>query len=520
MARGLMLPAAVAALLAFAPAAPAQAPDDCGVPSRAGCRGAEKVAERGAAECRRAMYAGQADPDSCPALPIGRRVSRAAIAEYEKSWLHKTIAFQHHLGNDVAFRDAPWLGTHNSYNDPNEQPTLSHTDSNQQLNMLDQLRIDQRSLEIDVHWLPSPRAGGRPAAVLCHGQGQYAGCTTERLLSERLPEITAWLDKHPKEVLLLYVQDEIYEAPGYENVIETLTSQLGKKLFKPEGGGCQTLPLDLTRLKVLKAGAQVVIVSSCGDGPSLAPVAYSWPSSVRFESRPYGFGSPQSCDNDGKPVPYASHLVRFYEDSTWLSVAAQNTGVTRADDGLTPETLKKMLACGVDLIGFDQILPDDGRLAAAAWSWDALEPKRGACAVIGPEGRWASDSCQPRLPVACRADNGTWSVLPGYDKPQMKAKLPNWYEAKKSRARKKAKARSSVKDKSTWARSKRDAKSGKKFKKDPFGWVGGQCAKAGLSFAAPRTAFENSALQAAAGGKTVLIGLRRKSDRFWPTDKR
>jgi hypothetical protein len=475
--RAFVLSAAVAALFAFAPAAQAQ--DACAVPSRPLCTGGDKVAERGAAECRRAAYAGARDPDECPALPLGRRVSQAAIREYEASWLHGVLAFQHDIAGDVPFVDAPWIGTHNSFNDPNEQPTLSHTDSNQQLGLGDQLRVDVRSLELDVHWIPSPRAGGAYSPVVCHGQGQYAGCTTERLLAERLPEVSRWLDANPDQVLLLYIQDEIYDAAGYKAALEVLRHEelgLGTRLYlPPDGEGCKKLPLGLSRDDVLRAGAQVVIVSGCG---GLAPVAFDWPGDVRFESRPHGFGDP-GCRNDGADVPYSTRLVRMYEDSTWLTASGERAGASRADDGITPETAARMLACGVDLLGFDQLLPDDGRLAALAWSWAAGEPRAGKCARMDPGGRWSAGPCSRTLPVACRADDGHWRALsPGTAEGRGKA-----------------------------LRAKR--------------WKpGSACLAAGLQFAAPRTAVENAALAASAGGRRVLLGLRRTRAGFVAQDRR
>src|SRR5687768_2471405 len=40
----------------------------------------------------------------------------AEVAAYRESWLHRAAAFQFALGDDVALRDAQWLGTHNSFN--------------------------------------------------------------------------------------------------------------------------------------------------------------------------------------------------------------------------------------------------------------------------------------------------------------------------------------------------------------------------------------------------------------------
>src|SRR3954454_2683015 len=83
----------------------------------------------------------------------------AGIQAYEGSWTHRTLAFQYQLGNDVGFVNAPWLGTHNSFNSIAQLgPALSSSDANQQLSLVDQLRMDMRSIEIDIHWFPSAYA--------------------------------------------------------------------------------------------------------------------------------------------------------------------------------------------------------------------------------------------------------------------------------------------------------------------------------------------------------------------------
>jgi hypothetical protein len=57
--------------------------------------------------------------------------------------------------------------------------------------------------------------------------------------------------------------------------------------------------------------------------------------------------------------------------------------------------------CGVDLLGFDQLLPGDGRLDAAVWSWAPGEPRLGGgrrCVVQRPaDGRWEARRCSAKL---------------------------------------------------------------------------------------------------------------------------
>jgi hypothetical protein len=383
--KGRRLAAGAVAAALLVPAAPAAA-DPLTV-------GRDKVGERVSAECRRA---GALDDERCWS-GVGRKVVRAAVEAFERSELARTLRFQQRLGDGLPLHRAPWIGTHNSYNSTSELPTVSHTDSNQQLPMVDQLRLGVRSLEVDLHWLPSARAGGAFAPVVCHGQ-QGAGCSTERLLGEHLAELVAWLEANPDEVLLLYLEDQIGSA-GYAHTADVVRRALGERLYAPRGEGCRNIPLTLTRDAVREAGAQVVIVGSCGTG-AWQQVSHAWPGSVRFESRPRNW----SCEQ----VPRDGRIVRFYEDSTWLS----QTPASSPDDGLSPETTRAMDRCGVTLLGFDQLLPGDGRLEALAWSWAEGEPHDAEAAVQREDGRWVAVPADGARPAACKGDDGSWTLTP------------------------------------------------------------------------------------------------------------
>src|SRR3954469_14963244 len=220
-----------------------------------------------------------------------------AIASYERSWTHRALAFQESLSRDVPLRDAPWIGTHNSFNSIAEMgPTLSDTDSNQQLTLTDQLREDMRSLELDLHWLPSPYAAGANAPVVCHGEGN-AGCTIERPLAPVLDEVGAFLHAHRDAVLLLYLEDQLDGADAHDAAAAAVRESLGSLVYAPPAGGaCAKLPLDVTKADVRKRGAQVVIVSGCGEGAAWHGVAFDW--SAHVEERPHGFQDFPKCGPD------------------------------------------------------------------------------------------------------------------------------------------------------------------------------------------------------------------------------
>jgi hypothetical protein len=388
------------------------------------CVGLEKVGERGSAECRRP---GIASDEQCANVPAGHRVVRSEVDEHESSDVHRRLALQYELGGDVPFANAPWLGTHNSFNSPDEFPTLSHTDSNQQLSLVDQLRLDMRKLEIDVHWFRSARAGGDLAPVVCHARGageMHAGCTTERLLSETMAPVAAWLNDHPGQVLLLYVEDHLEPASlegaaapsdGHAEAArvleETFVSSDGSRSLvyhPPAGAGCAPLPLSASREDVLAAGAQVVIVSGCDGDAGWRGAIFDW-SSSHEESGQGGYACP--AEGGAERALYDSTLIRRFEDATWLSAMAGPGGEPYYEDGITAATAAEMTRCGVDLIDFDQILPADPRLEAVTWSWTAGQPgAAGRCAAQASDGGWHADDCAAPRRAACRAADGTWSV--------------------------------------------------------------------------------------------------------------
>jgi hypothetical protein len=390
------------------------------------CVGAEKVGERASAECRRP---GVASDEQCAEVPAGHRVIRSEVDDYQSSDVHRRLALQYALAGDVPFANAPWLGTHNSFNNTDEFPTASHTDSNQQLSLVDQLRIDMRKLEIDVHWVRSARAGGDYAPVVCHARGadeMHAGCTTERLLGDVMAPVAGWLNGHPDQVLLLYIEDNVQQSTlegrvsasdGHAETARVLEHALvsadGSRSLvyhPPAGAGCAALPLSLTRDAVLAAGAQVVIVSGCDGSAGWRQAIFDWNPSHQESG-----GGSWSCPAEGTPerTVYDATLIRRFEDATWVSAAVDPGGRPYYESGVTAPTAAAMTRCGVDLIDFDEILPTDPRLDAVIWSWAAGEPSAaGDCAAQGSDGRWRARDCDQRHRAACRAADGTWSATP------------------------------------------------------------------------------------------------------------
>jgi hypothetical protein len=411
--------AALAVACALTGTARAQTPDETcrqTSPSAATCIGADKLAEAAAAECRRLGL-----PDADCVLPLGHEVSNEIVDAYRDTWLHGAAAFQYRLADRLPLLQSQWLGTHNSFNSGADSPTLSHTDSNQQLSLTQQLDLDVRALELDLHFIPSLAAPGSSAVVVCHGRGPDEadfGCTNEPAFSEVLPRIGEWLNAHPSEVVLLYLEDELGDPAGYSQTVSVLDSVLRRPdgsslIYRPSAAemtdkGCANLPLGISRDEVRARGAQVVLVGNCRSG--WASDVYSWDDNhVESGSTPDYKPFP-ACDSTYDRGVYDSKFVRYYEDSTFVSAAVDPTeSPAQAEaDALTPARVADMTRCGVNLFGFDQLLPNDGRIEASIWSWLDGEPNRdgGDCGLQRADGRWLTAPCKSRHRAVCRAGTG------------------------------------------------------------------------------------------------------------------
>ncbi|MFL5870414.1 MAG: hypothetical protein ACJ75R_04990, partial [Solirubrobacterales bacterium] len=157
-------------------------------------------------------------------------VSVPAVASARADWVQGALADQYELGSSLPLRNAPWVGTHNSFNSVAEMsPTLSDLDSNQQIKIVDQLDLGVRSIELDLHWIPSLSPYGGFSPVVCHGTDKHVGCSIEKPLGPVLDEIGGWLrePEHRDQVLLLYLEDHLDNATGYDTAAATVEQKLG-----------------------------------------------------------------------------------------------------------------------------------------------------------------------------------------------------------------------------------------------------------------------------------------------------
>lgn len=312
----------------------------------------------------------------------------------------RQLDLQYELASDQPLRNTPWVFTHNSFNSPAEMGlTLSSQDRNQNLTLVDQLDEGVRSLELDVHLFL-----GRP--VLCHATGPHLGCTTEKTFREGLAEIRGWMNRNPRQVLLLYLEGHLDTAAGYDQGAADLQAVMGDLIYRPTGGGARCDPLpDVSRNDVRASGKRLILYGDCGDGNN-------WQSYVHDDrqrltaSTNAPFRDFPDCGPDYTREQYEARQVRYYEDATQVG-ATTGTGHGRIE----PPLVARMTRCGVDLIGFDLLQRGDPRVAAQVWSWAANQPEAGGnCVIQSAGGRWYVRPCDERHRVACLDPAGYWRI--------------------------------------------------------------------------------------------------------------
>lgn len=390
------------------------------------CDAVRSVTHGVAAFCRRT-----GEPEACTPAN-GQEVSTEQVAAYTASPIAAAHDLQRRLQVDLPFRHATFVATHNSYNAYAYRPTLSGMDANQTYSMTDQLDMDVRRLELDVHTWTDVETGAT-TPILCHatnaGPVRHVGCTAEQTLRAGLEEIDAWLDAHPDQVVMLRVETHLDGAAGYDAAAAIVQDVIGDHILTPgtPAGGCTPFDLDMTRADILDADAHVLMVSDCGQGEAWRGLVWD-DGGVRVESTvrsqdftyPHCAGIPRTSPPE--EVSFATRWIRFYDDATLLSSMASFGG--NAPQRVTPAIAREWTRCGVNQPAFDHLTPTDGRLAALVWTWaageGATDPAAACARLRATDGRLESLPCAEATvsaaqPALCRDATGALAFAESVD---------------------------------------------------------------------------------------------------------
>ncbi len=389
-----------------------------------------------------AMTAAAAPPPDDPAVDL-----------YQESWTHRALTLQRRLDLQVPLARATVLATHNSYHSAVYLTPHSQMDPNQFLSLRDQLRMDMRLLELDVHWFESAfSVPPQPRPVLCHAQTRdeadrplrdernpvprdtltiHLGCSPfDRPLEEGFAEIVDWLDTEAADDDLLFIYLEDHLEGHYDAVISLVEKYFGDRVFRPvdlvaamgadprfssavphDGAGCFGIPMDVSRAEILAMGKQVILHSKPCKGEAEVFGWHAWvfagvgdrengfpeDGPARFSDYP-GCGAEHGYTRGDamSGSDYEKHMVRFYEDLTHVGAVTGNT-----KGPISHAQMGEMMKCEVNLPSLDQLMPADaephgGRLAGAVWSWAVDEPSLESgpqCAAQGDDGRFRGFPC-------------------------------------------------------------------------------------------------------------------------------
>ncbi|MCP4129836.1 MAG: hypothetical protein GY754_02350 [bacterium] len=319
------------------------------------------------------------------------------VDTYQSSWEHKAFTQQRNLDLHAPLKDAVFFGTHNSYNASAYTNAGSYWDPNQIYSIYDQLRLESRFLELDVHYWFS--MDGWPwewktKLLLSHGQEYVGASSFDRELSEGLSEINSWIRQaeNSGEVLMLYFED--YMDGEYGKFVDALENSIGDLVYKP--GTCQNIPVNLSKADILNSGKQIIIVSGNCNNSTYAQWVYnnSWTGGSKSDPCSSVAANPDK-------------MVRIFEDRTNLSEMV-------GDPTLIDAAMMGDIAdCGINIQNLDDLAPDS-RLTNAIWSWDTNEPNDWGgnedCAVQKSNGRFNDANCANSYYYACKDSSGTWFV--------------------------------------------------------------------------------------------------------------
>lgn len=341
------------------------------------------------------------------------------VDDFRNTWAYRALSLQSALDEQAPLAQSTFLGTHNSYNSRVYQTPLRYIDPNQERSVYDQLRMGARALEFDVHSYTNTSGWvwqWHKDLLLCHGQSNHLGCSGyDRPLPEGLAEIRRWIDETASrpEVLVLYIESHI-DSGDYGKAVDMLSSALGNVIYRPAGGSCRGMPMDMTKREILASGKRILLMTDgCKDA-----AFNSW---VFTGTGDYTNGYPTDSQASYQAFPachsakfndadYLRWLVRFYEDRTTLSSLFGDP-----DKPITGDMTESLLKCGANLFGFDKLTPFDGRMEHGVWSWAPNEPNNWGgiehCAQHYSNGRFNDARCDLTLRFACKEVNGNrWYI--------------------------------------------------------------------------------------------------------------
>ena len=232
-------------------------------------------------------------------------------------------------------------------------------------------------------------------------------------LTTMLGEVKAWLDAHPDEFVILYLDTKplTLQTESQANAVSSdIRAVFGDSVWAASEGNVlnQSIASLLARGKRLYFEDHEDMYNKATDRIVYTPAL--WTQQFGDDS----LAAFPDCSISGDAMGWYTPLGGIAKG---LARGLYNDGSTLASD-LAGHDAKRAKAteCGVQVVSPNYIQPRD--MAAFVWTWAAGEPSADSgCVVQRPTGRWAVLPCEQarKLPVACRADrdDAVWRVIIG-----------------------------------------------------------------------------------------------------------
>ncbi len=353
-------------------------------------------------------------------------LTSSVLAENTQQWGHRALKLQSSLDLEAPLANSTWVGTHNSFANPQDD---SAVDYNQAYSLEGQLDKGVRELVFDVHLFWNGKVNAKEELYLCHNnKNNYCGdhITGRRKLSYALDDIKQWLNKdgNSSQVVLLKLEMSDHARRNINKVEKKILNSMGSYVYRPDATnshgdldgntGCTALPVStMTKKQVLDAGKNVIIFNthSCISDGGFNDLAF------------YGDDNLQNANTtdklDGWDATKHNTVMSRVKDAKTLLGILGDSGEAK----MKPNNVAKWMRSGANILemyGFDGGdtwgWGNFGPVQAEnmVWSWALKEPNdyqgEEDCALINSSGKMNDRNCEEYKPFACYTASNEWIV--------------------------------------------------------------------------------------------------------------
>lgn len=344
----------------------------------------------------------------------------AAQADSGDAWAVRVLPLQHQIDVKLPLSDALWLGTHNSFDNADDD---SFVDYNQTMSLTSQLNKGVRQIGFDLHYAAGDNLLDE-AVRLCHNNSNYhpecSSVTGDRKAAYGFEDIRQWVQNgHQDQVVILRLDLADSARHNLNKVEDVIANQLGGLIYRPAARsdhgnlnastGCTGISPGLRKRDVLAAGKNVILLTaqSCQSDGGFNDVVF------------YESASNQTV-KEPADITSSGVIYRAVDAHTRNSILEPESNTKPLK--IKPSNVRQWLEQGLnvfELYGYGATGDNwikDGTYPVQAkdmvWSWAEGQPSNGSdedCAVMGNDGRFADETCSQVYAFACRS-GGDWRI--------------------------------------------------------------------------------------------------------------